>query len=40
MREPAPLAFAIDIDDSEFRAGWDAVFTEPVHETVALLESV
>jgi DNA-3-methyladenine glycosylase II len=33
-------SLAIDIDDSEFRAGWDAVFTEPVHETVALLEKL
>jgi len=29
---------AIDIEDGEFRAGWRAIFTEPVHETVALLE--
>jgi glucose-1-phosphatase len=28
----------IDIPDDEFRAGWGAIFTEPVHETVALLE--
>ena len=31
---------AIDIDDDEFRAGWGAIFTEPVHETVALLEKL
>ena len=28
----------IDIPDHEFRAGWGAIFTEPIHETVALLE--
>ena len=28
----------IDIPDDEFRAGWGAIFTEPIHETVALLE--
>jgi putative hydrolase of the HAD superfamily len=33
-------SLAIDIDDDEFRAGWRAVFTEPVHETVALLEKL
>jgi putative hydrolase of the HAD superfamily len=33
-------SLAIDIEDSEFRAGWDAIFTEPVHETVALLEKL
>lgn len=30
----------IDIGDDEFRAGWGAIFTEPVHETVALLEKL
>lgn len=33
-------SLAIDIDDSAFRAGWGAIFTEPVHETVALLEKL
>jgi putative hydrolase of the HAD superfamily len=28
----------IDIPDHAFRAGWGAIFTEPVHGTVALLE--
>jgi putative hydrolase of the HAD superfamily len=27
-----------DIDDRALREGWGAIFTEPVHETVALLE--
>lgn len=27
-----------EIDDDAFREGWGAIFTEPVHETVALLE--
>ena len=27
-----------DIDDDAFREGWAAIFTEPIHETVALLE--
>ena len=30
----------IDIGDEDFRAGWGAIFTEPVHETVALLEKL
>lgn len=30
----------IDIDDDEFRAGWGAIFTDPIHETVALLEKL
>ena len=30
----------IDIADDDFRAGWGAIFTEPVHETVALLEKL
>jgi putative hydrolase of the HAD superfamily len=30
----------LDIPDDEFRAGWNAIFTEPVHETVALLEQL
>jgi len=30
----------IDIGDDDFRAGWGAIFTEPVHETVALLEKL
>ena len=33
-------SLAIDIDDGEFRAGWRAIFTEPVHETVSLLEKL
>ena len=33
-------SLAIDIDDEEFRAGWSAIFTEPVRETVALLETL
>src|SRR5258706_4859792 len=33
-------SLAIDIDDSELRAGWGAIFTEPVRETVALLEKL
>jgi putative hydrolase of the HAD superfamily len=33
-------SLAIDIDDGELRAGWRAIFTEPVHETVALLEKL
>jgi putative hydrolase of the HAD superfamily len=33
-------SLAIDIDDDELRAGWRAVFTEPVHETVSLLEKL
>ncbi|MBC8022407.1 MAG: HAD family phosphatase [Burkholderiales bacterium] len=31
-------SLGIDIGDEDFRAGWGAIFTEPVHETVALLE--
>jgi len=31
-------SLAIDIPDHDFRAGWGAIFTEPVRETVALLE--
>ena len=33
-------SLAIDIGDDDFRAGWGAIFSEPVHETVALLESL
>jgi FMN phosphatase YigB (HAD superfamily) len=33
-------SLAIDIPDDDFRAGWGAIFTEPVHETVALLEKL
>ena len=33
-------SLAIDIRDDDFRAGWGAIFTEPVHETVALLETL
>jgi FMN phosphatase YigB (HAD superfamily) len=33
-------SLAIDIADDDFRAGWGAIFTEPVHETVALLEAL
>ena len=33
-------SLAIDIGDEDFRAGWGAIFTEPVHETVALLEKL
>jgi len=33
-------SLALDIPDEEFRAGWDAIFTEPVHETVAILEKL
>lgn len=33
-------SLAIDIPDDDFRAGWRAIFTEPVHETVALLEKL
>jgi putative hydrolase of the HAD superfamily len=33
-------SLAIDIPDADFRAGWGAIFTEPVHETVALLEKL
>jgi putative hydrolase of the HAD superfamily len=33
-------SLAIDIPDDDFRAGWRAIFTEPVHETVALLEAL
>ena len=33
-------SLAIDIPDAEFSAGWSAIFTEPVHETVALLEKL
>jgi putative hydrolase of the HAD superfamily len=29
-----------DIGDEDLRAGWGAIFTEPVHETVALLEQL
>src|SRR3954469_18773920 len=31
-------SLALDIGDEDFRAGWGAIFTEPVRETVALLE--
>lgn len=30
-------SFGVDIDEQSFREGWGAIFTEPVHETVALL---
>ena len=30
----------LDISDDDFRAGWGAIFTEPVHETVAMLEEL
>jgi FMN phosphatase YigB (HAD superfamily) len=30
----------IDIGDEDFGAGWSAIFTEPVHDTVALLEKL
>jgi putative hydrolase of the HAD superfamily len=33
-------SLAIDIDDEEFRAGWSAIFTEPVNETVLLLKEL
>jgi FMN phosphatase YigB (HAD superfamily) len=33
-------SLGIDIGDEDFRAGWGAIFTEPVHETVALLEKL
>ena len=33
-------SLAIDIPDADFRAGWNAIFTEPVHETVAVLEQL
>jgi putative hydrolase of the HAD superfamily len=33
-------SLALDIADDEFRAGWCAIFTEPVHETVALLDTL
>jgi FMN phosphatase YigB (HAD superfamily) len=33
-------SLGIDIGDDDFRAGWGAIFTEPVHETVALLEKL
>jgi putative hydrolase of the HAD superfamily len=33
-------SLAIDIPDADFQAGWGAIFTEPVHETVALLEKL
>jgi glucose-1-phosphatase len=31
-------SLAADIDDDAFREGWAAIFTEPIHETVAMLE--
>ncbi len=33
-------SLGIDIGDDDFRAGWRAIFTEPVHECVALLEKL
>ena len=33
-------SLGIDIGDDDFRAGWGAIFTEPVHETVVLLEKL
>ena len=33
-------SLGVDIGDEDFRAGWGAIFTEPVHETVALLEKL
>jgi FMN phosphatase YigB (HAD superfamily) len=33
-------SLGIDIGDEDFRAGWGAIFTEPVHETVSLLEKL
>jgi putative hydrolase of the HAD superfamily len=33
-------SLGIDIGDEDFLAGWSAIFTEPVHETVALLETL
>jgi putative hydrolase of the HAD superfamily len=33
-------SLGIDIPDDEFHAGWSAIFTEPIHETVALLEKL
>ena len=31
---------AIDIGDEAFREGWGAIFTDPIHPTVALLEQL
>ena len=33
-------SLAIDIPDADFSAGWGAIFTDPVHETVALLDKL
>ena len=33
-------SLAIDISDDDFRTGWGAIFTEPVNETVAMLEKL
>jgi putative hydrolase of the HAD superfamily len=33
-------SLGIDIGDDEFRAGWGAIFTDPIHPTVALLEKL
>ncbi|HUQ28132.1 MAG TPA: HAD family phosphatase [Usitatibacter sp.] len=33
-------SLGIDIPDEDFRAGWGAIFTGPIHETVATLEKL